>query len=102
MTTLDADAGSKNQAAKAEIVQAVSVEQSTGTPALITQQQVLFSSAAVLTPAKPHRLGHAVHQFTASVRAAFTRPEKPRVQRHYPQRYAYFENAAMSRAMDRL
>ncbi len=69
---------------------------------LITEQQVLFGSAAVLAPAKTRRWSYSVYEVSASVRAVFTRPERPRAQRHYPRRYGYLENAAMSRAMDRL
>jgi hypothetical protein len=65
---------------------------------LITEQQVMFASAAALAPApaKPHFWSRAAH-------AVFTRPEKkPRPPKHYPQRYAYLEHSAMSREMDRL
>lgn len=68
-------------------------------PAVITEQQVLFSTAAALTPARKRTRAHAV---TAAVRGWFTRPEKPSAPRHYPQRFSYLEKAAMSRAMDRL
>lgn len=99
MTTLDRKAGVGQEPAESANTKASTDEQSTGAPALITEQQVLFGSAAALTPARKHAWGHS---FTVAVRGLFTRPEKPRVQRHYPQRFAYLENAAMSRAMDRL
>ena len=79
-----------------------SVAPSPETSALITEDQVMFSSAAALAPAPSHRWSDAAHEVTAAVRAMFTRPEKPRARRHYPQRFGYLENAAMSRAMDRL
>ena len=96
MTTLDAEAGTANQTPKTESTPAV--EQSTDAAALITEQQVLFASAAALAPApaKPHFWSRAAH-------AVFTRPEKePRPPKHYPQRYSYLEHSAMSREMDRL
>ena len=71
------------------------------TSALITEEQVMLGSAAALAPAPSHRWSDAAHEVAAAVRAMFTRPEKPRARRHYPQRFGYLENAAMSRAMDR-
>jgi hypothetical protein len=95
MTTLDSKAGTANQTPKTQSTPAV--EQSTDA-SLITEQQVLFASATALAPApaKPHFWSRAAH-------AVFTRPEKERrVPKHYPQRFAYLENSAMSREMDRL
>lgn len=102
MTTLDTEAGTKSQPANTESAPAPTVEQTADTTALITEQQVLFSSAAALAPAKTRRWGNPVHGVAAAVHALFHRPEKPRAPRHYPSRYAYLENASMSRAMDRL
>ena len=96
MTTLDTNAGTADQTPKTQSTPAV--EQSTETAALITEQQVMFSSAAALAPApaKPHFWTRAAH-------AVFTRSEKePRPPKHYPQRYGYLEHSAMSREMDRL
>jgi hypothetical protein len=63
--------------------------------ALITEQQVLFSTAAAvaLPPAKIRALG-AFGSWLANA----ARPPKPL----YPKRRPWLENAAMSRAMDRL
>ena len=55
-----------------------------------------------LLPAPSHRWSGAAHEVAAAVRAMFSRPEKPRAQRHYPQRFGYLENALISREMDRL
>jgi len=71
--------------------------------ALITEQQVLFASAAALAPAvAPARHRNVAHELAMSVRALFTRPEKVRAPRHHAQRFSYLEQSAMSRAMDRL
>lgn len=68
-------------------------------PALITEQQVLFgSAAAVALPAKTRRFGGLFE----SVRSAFARPEKRPARKHYPKRHAFLEGALMSREMDRL
>jgi hypothetical protein len=99
MTTLETKAGTKNQTPKTEGAPARSVEKSTDTAALITEQQVLFSSTAALAPAR-HR--NVAQEFASSVRALFARPEKSHAPKHYPQRFGYLEQSAMSREMDRL
>jgi hypothetical protein len=76
---------------------------STGTHALITEQQVLFSTAAVaLPPAKTRRWSDTVHAVGTAVRAMFAAPEKPAVRQHYPKRHLWLDSALMSREMDRL
>src|SRR6476646_5436049 len=103
MTTLDIKAGTTNQTPRIESTPAPIVEKSTDTAALITEQQVLFASAAALAPAvTPARHRNVAHEFAASVRSLFARPEKVRATRHYPRRLAYLEQSAMSREMDRL
>jgi hypothetical protein len=81
-----------------------SVTNPTEAQALITEQQVLFSTAAavVLPPAKTRRWSDTVQAVGAAVRAIFAASEKPPARRHYPKRLGYIENAAMSREMDRL
>jgi hypothetical protein len=82
-----------------------SVPTSTETQELITEQQVLFSTAAAavaLPPAKTHRWSDTVQAVTRALHAMFATSEKPPAQRHYPKRYGYLENALMSREMDRL
>ena len=108
MTTLETKAGTTDaqseQTTKPESAPPKAVEGSADTAALITEQQVLFASAAVLAPApvKQGHIGHAAHEFASAVRAMFTRPEKPHARKHYPQRFKYLESSAMSREMDRL
>jgi hypothetical protein len=105
MTTLDTKAGTNNQTPKTESAPAASVEQSTDTAALITEQQVLFGSAAALAPSPavaPARRRNVANELATSVRALFTRPEKSRAPKHHPQRFTYLEQSAMSREMDRL
>ncbi len=97
MTTLDTKARENKQPTTSETTPTPSVEQSAGSAALITEQQVLFGSAAALAPA-PARHWNV----SAAVRAMFARPEKAHSQRHYPQRYSYLEHSAMSREMYRL
>jgi len=77
---------------------------STGTEALITEQQVLFSTAAAVAPppAKTRRWSYPVQAVGAALRAMFAASEKPPARRHYPKRHGYLENALMSREMDRL
>ena len=101
MTTLETKAGTNNQTPKTQSAPAPSVEKSTDTTALITEQQVLFSSAAALAPA-PARHRNVAHQLASTVRAMFARPEKSHAPKHYPQRFGYLEQSAMSREMDRL
>ena len=71
---------------------------------LVTEQQVLFSTAAAvaLPPAKTRRLSDPVVAVAAAVRAIFSAPEMPRGRRHYPKRIGYIETALMSREMGRL
>jgi hypothetical protein len=77
---------------------------STETQALITEQQVLLSSAAVvaLPPAKTRRWTDTIHAISGALRAMFAATEKPPARRHYPKRHAWMDNALMAREMDRL
>ena len=77
---------------------------STETQALITEQQVLFSSAAAVTlpPAKTRRWTDTIHAISGALRAMFATTEKPPARRHYPKRHAWMDNALMAREMDRL
>jgi hypothetical protein len=77
---------------------------STETQALITEQQVLFSTAAAvaLPPAKTRRWSDTVHAVGTALRAMFAASEKPPARQHYPKRHDWLDNALMSREMDRL
>jgi hypothetical protein len=77
---------------------------STGTQALITEQQVLFSTAAAvaLPPAKTRRWSDTVDAVSTALRAMFAAAEKRPARQHYPKRHAWLDNALMSREMDRL
>ena len=104
MTTLETKAGTNSanlQTTKPESAPAKVVEKSADTAALITEQQVLFASAAALAPA-PARHRNVVGEFASAVHGMFTREAKPRDDKHYAQRFTYLENSAMSREMDRL
>jgi hypothetical protein len=77
---------------------------STETPALITEQQVLFSTAAAvaLPPAKTRRWSDAIHATASAVGSWLASAAKPPTKPVYPKRHAWLENASMSREMDRL
>ena len=77
------------------------------TPVLITEQQVLFATAAAV-PLQPAKTGRrwveAARAIGASLRAAFVtssneaRPKR----RHYPPRNDFLEDSSMAREMLRL
>ena len=76
---------------------------STGTEALITEQQVLFgTTAAVALPPATRGWSDTVHAVGTALRAMFTASEKPPARQHYPKRHVWLDNALMSREMDRL
>ena len=83
------------------------IEATPHTPVLITEQQVLFATAAAvpLNPAKTSRSWtQTVRAIGASMRAATVTPSndarpKPR---HYPSRNDYLEDSRMAREMLRL
>ena len=81
-----------------------SVPASTETDALITEQQVLLSTAAAvaLVPAKTRRWSDTIHAVSGALHAMFASSERPPARRHYPKRHAWLDNALMSREMDRL
>jgi hypothetical protein len=81
-----------------------SVPASTETQALITEQQVLFSTAAAvaLPQAKTRRWNDTVHAVRTALRAMFSESEKPDARQHYPKRHVWLDNALMSREMGRL
>ncbi|QZT65205.1 hypothetical protein [Mycolicibacterium austroafricanum] len=65
-------------------------------PVLVTEQQVLLGSAAVLGAPKVRR------NFLAMVHAWFAPVPRGERLRHYPEHYAFIEDARMARMMDRL
>ncbi|BBZ38295.1 hypothetical protein [Mycobacterium conspicuum] len=70
---------------------------------VITPQQVLLGTAAAAGVRRAHpggRLVAAVRRMFATSTAS-SRAPRPRP-RYQPKRYAYLENAAMARAMERL
>lgn len=69
---------------------------------LISEQQVLFSTAAAAAqaPAKARRFSDAVHAVVGSVRSWLASAAQPPP--HYPKRHAWLENSLMSREMNRL
>ncbi len=80
-----------------------SQQTATETQALITEQQVLFSTAAAvaLPPARTRRWSVGLHAVASAVGtwlASAAKPPKP----VYPKRHVWIENALLSREMDRL
>lgn len=78
--------------ADGELIQAAP---SAEAPALITEEEVVFGTAAAVPEPRITR----TRRFFSALGRAMA-PPPPR--RHYPARYAYLENALMSREMDRL
>jgi hypothetical protein len=100
MTELLAPLGAPADAVK----QRATVEASPRTPVLITEQQVLFATAAAV-PLQPARTGRRwIESAWTFLTAAFvksgneSRPER----RHYPSRNDFFEDSRMAREMLRL
>ncbi|MGO9924824.1 MAG: hypothetical protein ACLPLP_01440 [Mycobacterium sp.] len=67
-------------------------------PVFITPQQVVFSTAAALSP-RPASISRRVIEAIRVLGAALYRPP---ARRHSPQRFSYFEHSRMAREMDRL
>lgn len=70
---------------------------------LITEQQVLFATAAaVAVPrVRPSRWSLAATSLSSAM-SALVSASRPPAQRYQAKRYVYLENALMSREMDRL
>jgi hypothetical protein len=73
-------------------------------PVLITEQEVMFATAAAVLPRRrTARWWTAIARYFATAQEADTSGEDRRNPRHYPQRRSTFmEHAAMSREMSRL
>jgi hypothetical protein len=74
-------------------------------PVLITEQEVALGTAAALRtrPSTRRRWIEAIRGLLAAVEHAIVAPTDDRPpRRDYPKRYAFLENACMSREMDRL
>src|SRR5262245_53296737 len=74
------------------------------TQMLITEQQVMLSTAAAVAvpPVKKGRLRAAMHVLTDALAVVFLRPEKRPARKHYPRRHVWLDNALMAREMHRL
>jgi hypothetical protein len=81
-----------------------SAANATETQTLITEQQVLLSTAAAvaLPPAKTRRWSDAVLAVASAVGSWVASAAKPPTKQVYPKRHVWLENALMSREMDRL
>lgn len=73
------------------------------TPVLITEQEVMFATAAAV-PLQPAKAGRRwTDVIGASLRAMFvSSTDQPRERRHYPPRIDFLESSRMSREMYRL
>ncbi|MGV0744991.1 hypothetical protein [Mycolicibacterium sp. XJ870] len=75
----------------------------TAAPVLITEQEVLFSTAASMPLPRRRHIADTVYQVANSVVAHWqTRAERRPVRRDRPSHLGYLEHSMMSREMDRL
>ena len=81
-----------------------SLPTATETQALITEQQLLLSTAAAvaLPPAMTRRWSDTVVAVTSAVSRWLVSAAKPPTTPVYPKRHVWLETALMSREMDRL
>ena len=73
----------------------------TGTQTLITEQQVLFNTAAAVAPSKTRGWSDTMVTLASAVGSWFAGAATPPTP-VYPKRRVWLENALMSREMDRL
>jgi hypothetical protein len=75
-------------------------DEAASTEVLITEQEVLFSTAAAVPP----RRASIVRRFVASIGRIFavSAPEARPKRGDYPRRYEFLERSLMAREMDRL
>jgi hypothetical protein len=99
MTEVLAPLGAQSDAA----IPSADVEASPRTPVLITEQQVLFATAAALPlqPATTRRWTQSVRAFFSAAFVASSNEARPK-RRHYPSRDDFMEDSRMSREMMRL
>jgi hypothetical protein len=74
-------------------------------PVVITEQQVLFATAAAAVPLQPAKTRGWVSRVIGAIVAAAsvtTVNEDTPKPRHYPQRYDFLESSRMAREMHRL
>jgi hypothetical protein len=102
MTKLTTTFGQKTDTAACS--SAAPVTNRAAAPALITEEQVRFStaSAAALPPVTTRRFSDAIHAVVGALGAMLAGSERSSAQRHYPKRHVWLESSLMSREMDRL
>lgn len=71
-------------------------------PVLITEQQVLFSTAAAAGSRRDHNVIAMASHAMSSVAERWHALAERRHARYYPSRCSYLENSLMAREMDRL
>lgn len=73
-------------------------------PTLITEQQMVFSTAAAVALPRPktHRVGDVIHTVAGAALGWLASAAKPPAPRQDPKRHVWLENALMSREMNRL
>ncbi|MDV3124147.1 hypothetical protein M1247_04420 [Mycobacterium sp. 21AC1] len=90
----------KNDVVKSNVVKNnAAAHASVPAPVLITEQQVLFSTAAA-APLPPRR--HHAHTVSSAVTWWLTRSERKGDRHDYPSRLTFLETSLMSREMYRL
>jgi len=67
-------------------------------PVFITEQEVVFSTAAAMSP----RPASISRRLIDAIRVVGAAAHRPPARRHYPQRSSYLELSRMAREMDRL
>ena len=67
-------------------------------PVLFTPQEVMFSTAAALSPRRPS----ASRRLIDAIRGLGAALHRPPARRHYPKDTGYLERSRMAREMDRL
>jgi len=97
MTEVLAPFGAPSAAAK----QRPTTEASPRTPVLVTEQQVLFATAAAVPLQPARRWTAAVWAFLASAFVKSGKESQPK-RRHYPSHHDFLEDSCMAREMLRL
>jgi hypothetical protein len=101
MTELLSPFGALSGAAK----RPADVEAAARTPVLITEQQVMFATAAAAVPLQPAKTARRwlspLRTYLVAAFVASSNEDRPR-RRHYPQRTDYLEDSRMAREMTRL
>ena len=97
MSELLAPIGAKPKIKDDQVEQ--SIDSTLREPVLISEQQVLFATAAAVHPVRRRWADRVVAVVTAMLTWS---PDAPRERRHYAARNDFLESSRMAREMDRL